>query len=182
MAQGSRGRLALLGTGLLFCLGCMDSEPKPIGKPPLSKGPASGLTGTGSTGKPNQKGSGTTYGSGLQQSGVNTAGGRSTPPANNYFNTGSSGSFGTPTVPGQAGNGTSMAPPGVIPQLTPPMTTGSAAPQNDPYATARPNVPTAPPSGFGDNPQPPFAPGGPTSAFPAAPMAPPGAVNPYGGR
>src|SRR5882724_1859300 len=86
MAQGLRGRLAVLGAGMLFCtglVGCMDNDSKSI------KGPSKPTTpGTfGSTVKPNQPAPGSTYGTGTPSTGFNQTGAR-TPPNNNYPGTG----------------------------------------------------------------------------------------------
>lgn len=178
MAHGTRGRLALLGTGLLFCLGCMESEPKPIAKPGLqSKAPMPGLN--GSTVK-TPTGGNTTFGSGLQPAGYNTVGG-GRPTLNNDFNNNykSGGAINGPAIPGQMGNGTSMAPPSsVVPPTSPTGSfTGAPLPSTDPYAASRPTMPPA-----GLDALPPSAPGGPTGAFPLPPSPPPSAVNPLGGK
>lgn len=163
MAHGMRGRLALLGTGLLFCLGCMNEEPKPIGKPPLSQ--------TGSGVKPNLPAGGTTYGGGVQPANYTTTGRNTATPE--AFKSGSM----APTVPGITGTGTSMTPPqSIVPPSSP---TGFApTPSSDPYAGGRPVSPTQPPYGY--DLQPPVAPGGPSNSYPVAPTAPAGAVNNYG--
>ena len=177
MAQGTRGRLALLGTGLLFCLGCMEPDPKPLGKSAPAKGSGTGTM--GSTVKPLQPNNATTYGVGAQPTGFNTN--ATKPPANtNYFGTGGTGSIGAPTTPGAIGTGASMAPSNLVPGIAPPSNTGALTPSNDPYVAGRP-LPSTPPAGL-DNPQPPFAPGGPSGAYPAAPTAVPGAFQNFKGN
>ncbi|MFO0805252.1 MAG: hypothetical protein U0791_19280 [Gemmataceae bacterium] len=154
MAQGTRGRLTLLGAGLLFCLGCMNDEPKSIGK-----GPAKPTTNTMGA-NPNSK-TPTTYGGGIQQTGFTNTG--RPDPKTDYFKTAGAT---VPTTPGVKGTGTPMPPPlGLAP-----------TPSSDPYAGSRLTSPTYPPSGLGA--QPPFAPDGPAGAFPVPPMAPAGAVAP----
>jgi hypothetical protein len=132
MAHGLRGRLALLGTSLLFCLGCMDSDPKPIAKPPLKGGPAGSTGPMGSTVKPGP--GGPTY-SGGQPGAFATSGGRTmgTPP--DYTKTGNAGLINGQTVPGQYGSGATLAPAGgTIPAISPQgnsgvNTAGGALPQ-----------------------------------------------------
>ena len=158
MAQGSRERFAMLGAGILFCtglVGCMNDDPKPL---PLHKGgPPQKTPGLmGSTVKPNQ--SGTTYGGGMQPAGFNSPAAR-TPGNTTGFGTGAVGgtnTFGSPTVPGSTGLGTSMAPSGVIPQTSPPSNYSPASggyptssqPANPPtlgYDVAMPSPPQPPP-------------------------------------
>lgn len=188
MAHGTRGRLALLGTGLLFCIGCLEPDPKPISKAGsqtkspngqfMSGGGVNTNAGLNGSSVRTPTGGNSTFGSGVQQAGFNTPGGRPTP-NNNYFNTPGSGSIGAPAIPGAVGNGASMAPSNVVPPVTPSGYSGAGyqgavVPQLDPYAAGRPTM--APP-GF-ENAMPPAAPGGP--AYPQPPSPPSGALNPYG--
>lgn len=154
MAHGLRGRLALLGTGLLLCIGCMNDEPKPISKP-LGKGSTATPLGS-NTKQP------TTYGGGVQPAGGFTNTGRPDPKTD-YFKTAGAA---VPTTPGvKTAGGSTMSPP-----------MGSFAPiPGEPYAGARPMTPTTPPGGF--EVQPPFQPGSPGS-FPTAPTPPTGSFAP----
>jgi len=99
MAQGSRGRLALLGTGLLFCLGCMNDDPKPLGKLPAK--PLPSTLGTNPIGK-----APTTYGGGVQPAGFANAG--RPDPKTDYFKTAGAA---VPTAPGVKGTGAPFPPP-----------------------------------------------------------------------
>ena len=124
-----------LGTGLLFCLGCMEPDPKPIGKSPQSKTATPGLNG----GTAKAPAGGTNFGTGLQPAGYTTGGGRPTP-SNDYFKTNRARSTGR-RFRARSGTARSMAPAGVVPPTSPGGYTGAVVPQNDPYAAGQPRRP-----------------------------------------
>lgn len=158
MAQGTRGRFALLGAGMLFCMGlvgCMDSDPKPLGKSPQSKTTPPGLM--GSTVKPGQ----TPLGTGVQPTSWNQPVSR-TPPNNDFKSgAGSASTIGGPALTGAQGPGASMAP-GAFPAIAPP----GQNPYNPPTLGYEvPTPPTPPPLSGG-------------TSYPMPPTTPPGAMQP----
>jgi hypothetical protein len=191
MAQGSRGRFALLGAGMLFCsglVGCTDNDPKPIARPPLAKGSTpSGIM--NSTVKQNQTPQGaTTFGSGAGPAGLNQPMGGSSPSGANLdtktpygsnpysANPYSTGTIGQPAVPGMKGAGTPLQPSGAVPQVTPGGSSsyqGSSIPVESYGTTAsRSALPTNPPGLGYDMPPVPPAPPATTTGFPVAPTKP----------
>jgi hypothetical protein len=167
MAQGMRGRVALVGAGVLFCsglMGCM-SDDKPLGTPPLSKSMTQAkLNQNKSTMSPTAGGyptSGTGYPSGntgFQQTGFSQTNGARSTPGYDSFGTGRNpGTMGTgmPAVTGITGPGGPM--PGmssnsVVPPVTPPgyPTSGSNySPTSSQQSAGYPNSPASPVSPAG---------------------------------
>jgi hypothetical protein len=137
MAHGTRGRLALLGTGLLVCLGCMPDE-KPIGGKSLPKSQL------GSTVKPNIPQGTNQFGSGVQPAAFNS------PAPNNPTRTN------TPSLPTSG-----MTPPAGLAPSTPPGNGYGLA--GSPVAQPTyPGLEATPPAARGENglPLPPIAPQG----------------------
>ena len=171
MAQGTRGRFALLGAGMLFCMGlvgCMDSDPKPLGKSGQSKAPTPGLM--GSTVKPGQ----TPLGTGVQPSWNQPV--SRTPPNNDFKSSaGSASTISGPAVTGLQG-------PGAFPAIAPPgQNYVNYTSPYDPAPAARtpPPPPYNPPTLGYEVPTPPSPPplsGG--TAYPVPPATPPGAIQP----
>lgn len=132
MAQGLRGRVALVGAGVLFCtglVGCMNDDKKVLGPPPKAKGSAGAMMPGGMSKTTTPTNNFTTTGVGgtsVQPTGYSQPGGMRTP-TNGYDPTGTNpgaGMYGRQVVPGQAGVGAPM--PGtttgansVVPQVTP---------------------------------------------------------------
>lgn len=141
MAQGTRGRFALLGAGLLFCIGCMNDEPKPIGKQPVKPLPST----LGAN--PNAKAPATTYGGGIQQAGFTNTG--LPDPKTDHFKTAGAS---IPTAPGVKGTGAPFPPP-----LTP---AGFTPQPTQPPSGFGANPPFAPDGPAGALPQPPMPPAG----------------------
>lgn len=198
MAQGSRGRVALLGAGVLFCtglVGCQDTKPYP--PPPLAKG--SGPSMNGMTRTP-----GTTTGTGMTPGGSGAATtrwneptGRTVPTGNNFPTAPGMGNFAPisgQTVPGNYGAGAPI--PGanpIVPSVSPTpsnytptypnssLTPGSHSNPVVADTTARGAAPVAAtptsypvPEMADPYPQPPPAPSTPAVAPPSAgPIAPP---------
>jgi len=109
MAQGSRGRVGLLGAGLLFCtglVGCQDTKPYP--PPPLAKGSTPSMNGMART-------PGATTGTGMAAGGSGAANttwnsqpaSRTTPAGydNNTPNYGNTGTISGPAKTGVMGPG-----------------------------------------------------------------------------
>lgn len=165
MPQGLRGRVALIGAGVVFCsglVGCLTAE-KAKGPPPVSRAKNGVVTPPGAkTTTPDIRpvgGSGIPTGGGFQQGTVPPGGFQPGSPTPGY-----TGGINAPVVPGNYGAGAPL--PGqspVVPSLTPP-------PSNYP-----PQAGAAVPPGFGSS----NTPALPTTAraaapttFPAAPPTP----------
>jgi hypothetical protein len=178
MAQGLRGRIAMLGAGLLFCVGCMDNDPKPMKAPPKAQG-ATGLMGAGA-----KAGSSAGFANnglgGAPQTGFNQTQNR-TPALGNTpgYTPGSTNAPGNlgmapisgQTVPGSYGQGQSMAPGGSVPPISPP----TYSQKDSGYQGAYGAPPSNPPGLGYDVPMPPGAPGSaPGAGAPSYPVSPVG--------
>lgn len=151
MAQGSRGRVALLGAGVLFCtglVGCQDTKQYP--PPPLAKGNTPSMNGMTRT-------PGTTTGTGMTPGGSGLAttswnsqpASRTTPAAYDYNSTapgyGNTGTISGPAKTGVIGPGGPM--PAGASSYVPPV--GPSFPSN--YTPTNPSsslTPGSPTSGY----------------------------------
>ncbi len=158
MSQGTRGRAAYLGLGMILCtglVGCMEKDNKPIGTKPAGPGlPGTPMVqGTPKTGQPNWNVNGQPVNTGVGQAPVRPAGGSS-------FGTnqpGSGGSMSTPAISG------TYQPTQYNPNVVP-----SVGPQSNAAPSASPSMVASAPSmrgqseplpSFSDVPMPPSPPG-----------------------
>jgi len=184
MAQGTRGRMANLGLGLIFCsglVGCMDSDKKPLSTKPVGQGlPGTPLVNNGTpAGRPAAGGQPMNWSRDGQpvQNGYNAGG--ANPQSNGFQPTGGAQPFGqpnrntggainNPTIPGYQPQPQQPYLPSVTPQSnllpTNPAATAYRG-QVDPQSLALNDLPYPPPARASNIPS--------VEPNPLAPVAPP---------
>ena len=190
MPQGTRGRTAYLGLGLIICsglVGCMDNDKKPLSSKPaapglpntplLNNGTSQGRPASGApqqnwnvNGQPAQNGYPQTGGGYPQSNNIQ----QTNFPQNGMPMRNATGTINAPTIPGQQQQYPSSTQynPGVVPNVGPqsnamPTTSNATAyrGQVDPQQLAMTDLPTPPPARGGVVPE--------VAPAPLAPVAPP---------